>query len=110
MATVILIGVIVFMSMFLGRFMPWEHICRHSLSSFEIAFAVVFSISLPFTALVILHADWTASSIILAFWGLCLAAVLGAGLAALIDALVKARSRADDAEEREERLIKRVKK
>lgn len=110
METAILMGVIVFMAMFLGRFMPWERLMRRSLSVLEIAFATVFSISIPFTVLAVIQSSWTSLNLILSFWGLCGAAVVGSALASLIAALIDARSRADEAEEREERLIRRIKK
>ena len=109
MAEAILMGVIVFMAMFLGRFMPWERLLRRSLSSMEIAFATVFSIAIPFTILAVIHSEWQSTEMILTFWELCAAAVIGSGLSLLIHDLIEARSRAEDAIEREERLIRRIK-
>ena len=110
MITAILMGVIVFMAMFLGRFVPWERLCRHHLSSFETAFGVVFSIALPFTLLILINPLQSGRDMLLEFWGLCAASALGSALSSLIVALMAASSRADEAEEREEKLIRRIKK
>jgi uncharacterized membrane protein (DUF4010 family) len=110
MITAILMAAIVFLAMFLGRFMPWERLLRRKVSAMETVVAVIFSISIPYSILAIIEPAWTSCNLILSFWGLCGSAVIGSAVSSFIVTLLAARSRADEAEEREERLIRRIKK
>ena len=106
----ILMAIIVFMAMFLGRFMPWERLLRRRLSTLEIVFATVFSIAIPFTVLAVMHPDGLASGLILIFWLLTACAVIGSAISSLLNSYIAFRSRAEEAEERETKLVEDIKK
>lgn len=101
-------ALITFLFVVTVHYLPWQLILGKRLPRHTAYVLGVLSIVVPYSASILMFEAWSGKEITRFLWILCAVAGLAVVLCKMLDKYLDNRARADEGEEREERMLKRV--
>ena len=101
-------ALITFLFVVTVHYLPWQLILGKELPRHTAYLLGVLSIVVPYSASILVFETWSVKEITRFLWILCAVAALAVELCKLMDKYLRDRIRADETEEREQRMLKRV--
>jgi hypothetical protein len=98
-------AVIAFLIVIVEHYLPWQMMLKKDLPKIPAYVLGVLAFAVPITVLFTVIPGWVSSEIVLALWVIIIAAGLGTVGCYNLDTLVYHRARAEESEEREQRLL-----
>ncbi|HPS41038.1 MAG TPA: hypothetical protein PK040_00440 [Anaerolineaceae bacterium] len=98
-------SVIAFLIVVVEHYLPWQLILRKELPKIPAYILGVLAFGIPLSVLFTVITDWTSSEIVLSFWVVVISAGAGTVGCYNLDSLIHNRARADESEEREQKLL-----